>query len=197
MDGKRETGVCLMQMDEGMDTGDVLACHRTPITPEDNAGTLAERLGRLAAEVTRIEVPRFVRGELAAEPQDHERATHAPPLSHEDAKLSFSWTKEQICNRVRGLAPRPGASTNVLRAGTKAKRLKILEIRVAESGPNLKPGLVGGEGPRLLLGTVDGPLEILSAQIEGKKAQSAADLRNGRALMDGDVLGEADGRPKD
>jgi methionyl-tRNA formyltransferase len=69
MNGERETGVCLMQMDEGMDTGPVLACHGLTITPDDDAGTLTEKLGQLAATVTRTELPRFFRGELQPVPQ--------------------------------------------------------------------------------------------------------------------------------
>ena len=107
MDGRAETGVCLMQMDEGMDTGPVLAEHRLPILHEDDAATLTEKLGRLAAEVTRQEVPRFLRGELTPRNQDHSLATHAPPITREDSPLDWSKSAKSACEPNSRAQPPP------------------------------------------------------------------------------------------
>ncbi len=188
MAGKTETGVCLMQMDEGMDTGDVLACRAVPIDPVDNAGTLAVKLAETAARLTRDEIPRFFRGELAAKPQDHVYATHAPPITKEDTKLNLNSPATDLVNQVRGLAPRPGAACDLSRVGEETRRLKVLQARVFSDGPSLDPGEVRWEGTHLVVGTADGSIEILSAQPEGKKPQGPVDLKNGRVLLDGDRL---------
>lgn len=188
MDGKSETGVCLMQMDEGMDTGDVLACHRLGIEQDDNAGTLAVKLGELAAKVTRTEMPRFLRGDLSSTPQDHESATHAPPIGKADQPLSFKRTAEELCHQVRGLAPRPSATTHIERENEAPRRLKVLSATLSDLPLQLGPGEVAAEQGRLVVGTRNGLLEIVTAQVEGKKPQSGRDLLNGRVLREGDRL---------
>jgi methionyl-tRNA formyltransferase len=186
--GKTETGVCLMQMDQGMDTGDILACHKLPIAAEDDAGTLAARLGALAATITKEELPRFFRGELTPRKQDESRATYAPPLTKEDSEPRFNRTPEEVVGQIRGLSPRPGVSASVTREGAPRKQLKILLGKIWETSESLDPGRVLWAGKHLLVGTAGLPVEVLLAQPEGKKPQGAADLRNGRVLVDGDVL---------
>lgn len=189
MADKKETGVCLMQMDEGMDTGDILACHKLPIDQEDDAGSLAHKLGVLAAKVTREELPRFFRGELKPQKQDDSRATSAPPISKDDTLIDWSRPPAQILGQIRGLSPRPGASTSVAREGAQRKLLKVNAARAWDTPEELTPGRILLLGRHILVGTGGLPLELLLAQPEGKKAQGAADLRNGRILLDGDVLG--------
>lgn len=188
MAGKTRTGVCLMQMDEGMDTGDVLACHELPILPEDDAGSLAVKLGQLAATVTREELPRFFRGELLAHEQDESQATHAPPLSKEDAQIDWNRPAEEVVNQIRGLAPRPGASAFINRDGAPPRLLKVLSARTWGTDESLPPGRVLSASKHLLVGTAGLPVELLRAQAEGKKPQGATDLQNGRVLLEGDSL---------
>lgn len=187
MDGREQTGVSLMQMDEGMDTGDVLAVRKIPILESDSAGSLAVRLGALAADMTREELPRLIRGELCPSPQEEARATHAPPLTPEDAILDFSQDADSIHNRVRALAPRPGARAHLASSNGRKRLFKILQTAKSDRPP-LPPGFLEFSGARLLVGTGSAPLEIVSAQPEGKKMQSAQDLRNGRVVADGDRL---------
>lgn len=187
MAGKTETGVCLMQMDEGMDTGDVLACHKVPILPGDDAGSLAMKLGQTAADVTRDELPRFVRGELPKTKQDDSRASYAPPLTKEDTRLHLFAPAQTVVNQIRGLSPRPGVKCELVRDET-VRRIKILQARTFPSAPPLSVGQVIWEGQHLVVGTSDGAIEILSAQPEGKKPQSPVDLKNGRVFLDGDRI---------
>lgn len=186
MDGKSETGVCLMQMDEGMDTGPVLTERRLQIAPEDNAGSLAEKLGDLAAAITREELPRFMNGELCAIAQDHGRASYAPPLSKEDAVLDFRRPTSHLIAHVRGLSPRPAASCFLDDART--KRFKLSKVMAFAGEISLMPGQVEQREDQLLIGSSDGALVVIEAQLEGKNKQSGQDLLRGRALRPGMTL---------
>lgn len=193
MAGEKETGVCLMKMDEGMDTGDILCCHRLELSDVETAGTLRARLGQLAAEVTSQELPRYLGGKLTPSPQDEGSATHAPPLTKADLQLDFGKSRESIERTVRGLAPQPGAATFHTKKDGKQKRIKLLAVARAHSPLDashaLDAGEVFAEEGVILVGTNDGPLQILSAQLEGKRVQSSRELLNGRALVSGDRLG--------
>lgn len=190
IEGETETGVSLMQMDEGLDTGPVLAQRRLDIRPDETAGELAERIAELAAEVTRLDVPRAVAGELEARPQDAERATHARPLTRADEALDFTDSARRLAGRVNGLSPRPGAHALLRRAAAPeaSAKLKVLRARPSFDAPGVPPGRVLVRSPRILVGTGDGLLEILEAQLEGRRALAARDLVNGRVLTDGDEL---------
>jgi methionyl-tRNA formyltransferase len=182
--GEPETGISLMQMDEGMDTGPVFSRHVLSIGGEETAGELAERLGRLAGDVVRADLPRLVGGELTAEPQRHELATHAPPIEREDCRIDWTLPSARILARVRGLAPRPAAFTTL-----GGKQLRVTKLCRCRTPLTLGPGEVGIDAGRAFVGTGDDPVELLSGQLEGKRELSARDLVNGRALNEGCVLG--------
>lgn len=184
MEGERETGISLMQMDEGLDTGPVFSCHRISVTDEDNAGTLAERLGQLAAAVIESDLEAVVSGHMTAQTQDSELATWAPPLRHEDQVLDFSWSAAKIAGRVRGLSPKPGAFTT-----HRGKRLKLLSARPADEPVAGPSGTITVTKRSIWVATGDGTLEILSLQPEGKAAQKASDFINGRGVASGEALG--------
>lgn len=182
--GDRETGVSLMQMDEGMDTGPVLSRRAIGIAADETAGTLTVRLAELSATVVREDLPRALRGELAAEPQDQALATQAPPLTREHGRVDFSASAVSLGNLARGLAPRPGAHTT---AGGKTLRLTLVRPDHHRlEGPPGRVTLVDG-APWVATG--EGSLELVRAQLEGRKEVSGRDLVNGRALTDGVVLG--------
>ena len=182
--GDTETGICLMQMDEGLDTGPVFARRAIPIGREETAGELAERLAETASQLVRDELARAVDGALTAVPQEHEKSTHAPPLERADGALSFAKTTRELVDLIRGLAPRPGAHTLL-----NGKPLKVAQARAAELSPRGEPGQVHVFDKRVLVSTVDGAFELVRAQLEGRKELPAIDLVNGRALKAGDILG--------
>lgn len=184
--GDTETGVSLMQMDEGLDTGAVLSRHRLAIGSEETGGELAVRIGALAAEVVRQDLASAVSGNLVAEPQDPALATLAPPLRREDGRVDFAESATSIANRVRALAPRPGAFTL-----TGGKTLRLGAVRaVADTKPG-DPGTVHVEHGVPWVTTGDGSLEVVRATPEGRRETAGRDLVNGRVLRDGDVLGRA------
>lgn len=190
VNGERETGVSLMQMDAGLDTGPVLARETLAIGPEETAGELAERIATLAARVVRTHLEHAVRGEYIAEAQDESLASHAPPIESEHRRVNFRAPAEGVVNLVRGMAPSPGAFTLV-----RGKRLRLSRARVvAPSGaaivpPGMAPGTVRvvSGAPEVVTGA--GVIEIVVAQLEGKREALGRDLVNGRVLYDGVVLG--------
>jgi methionyl-tRNA formyltransferase len=183
--GDTETGISLMQMDEGMDTGPVYAMRKIPIGGEETAGELAARIAELAAVVVREELRRAVSGELVAIAQDERLATAAPMIGPEQTRIDWSQSAAQIVNLIRGMAPRPGAHTRA-----RGKLLRLLRARPSTEPVQGPPGTVAVVGRRrLVVSAGEGGVEIVRAQLQGKKALEAADLINGRALVAGDLLG--------
>jgi methionyl-tRNA formyltransferase len=185
--GEAETGISVMQMDEGMDTGPVFTRTAIPIGPEMTADELGVALGQLAAELVGRDLPRIVRGELTAEPQDNGAATLAPILEKENGRIDFAQGARAVHDHVRGMTPWPGAFTTV-----EGKTLKILESRVgSEAGISAAaPGtviLAGKRGIEIACGS--GSLAVVRAQLEGRKPLGAAELVGGRALREGQMLG--------
>jgi methionyl-tRNA formyltransferase len=176
--GDRETGVCLMQMDEGMDTGPVLACARTAIDPDETAGDLSERLSRLGGEVVRVELARFLAGELPAVPQATEGVTMAPLLEKEHGRIDFARPARAVHDHVRGMSPWPGAFATL--AG---ERIKVHRTRVVdEHGPHGAPGTVL---PGLHVACGEGRIAIESVQRDGGKRLAADAFRAGQRLAEG------------
>ncbi|HWA77855.1 MAG TPA: methionyl-tRNA formyltransferase [Polyangiaceae bacterium] len=182
--GEQQTGISLMQMDEGLDSGPVYSRHEIGIGPDETGAELAARLSELAAQVVHADLARVVKGELTAVAQDESKVTLAPPLERAHGDLDFKQPARAVHDRVRGLAPRPGAHTFA-----RGKRLRIAETRRIGASPALAPGEVRVERPRVLIGTGDGAVELVRAQVEGKRELTALELANGRVLVDGDVLG--------
>jgi methionyl-tRNA formyltransferase len=185
MRGEKETGISLMQMDDGMDTGPVYSKHSIAIGSDDTAGELSARLAELAAQVVREDVARVVRGELRAEAQDHARATLAPPLTRDHGKIDWTRPAAEVHDQVRGLAPQPGAFT--LLGG---RVLRVLRTRAVGDETHADPGRVSvTPDRRIFVQTSRGTIDILLAQVEGRKVLDALSLVNGRALSSGVILG--------
>ncbi|MFT3770554.1 MAG: methionyl-tRNA formyltransferase [Minicystis sp.] len=186
VNGEAETGIALMQMDEGMDTGPVFTVHRTPIGPEMTADELAVALGKLAAEVVKADLARVVAGEIAVTPQDHAAATMAPMLEKEHGRIAWDRPARAVHDHVRGMTSWPGAFTTA-----QGKTLKVLEGRIGEeTGTAGPPGTVvkaGKQGIEVACGA--GTLRVLRAQAEGRKPLGAAELVGGRTIVAGMVLG--------
>jgi methionyl-tRNA formyltransferase len=184
--GESETGMSLMQMDEGLDTGPVFAVRRLSIGEDETAGELAVRLGVLAAEMVREDVPRAVRGELRATPQDADLATSAPPLEKEQGRIDWSKGAAEVHNHVRGMTPWPSAFTT-----TGGKLLKVLATRRSGlKSASEPPGtILAADSSGVLVACGEGVLELIRAQMEGKKPLGARDLVAGRTLIRGARLG--------
>lgn len=181
--GDDQTGISLMQMDEGLDSGPVYYQRAIAVLPTDDAGTLADRLSQVAAEVVIDALPRAVSGELSLAPQDPALVTLAPPITHSDQALRFTDSALALQRRVRALAPKPGAVAQLGKLRLKVHAADTVREQVA--GP---PGVVTLYKRRILVATGDGTLEIKRLQFEGKPPQLACDVINGRKLADRDLL---------
>ena len=188
--GERETGISLMQMDEGMDTGPVFSVRRVPIASEMNAADLSAALAEAAAEVVRDDLPRVLAGELVASPQPVEGVSHARMLEKQDGVVSFAKPARAVLDHVRGMNPWPGAQTSVEQKG-QPRTLKLLRLAPSDREVAGPPGRATVDGERVFVRCEDAAVEVISAQLEGKRPQPAAELVRGRALADGTTLGEA------
>jgi methionyl-tRNA formyltransferase len=184
--GDGETGVSLMQMDEGLDTGPVYAIRRIPIGDEETAGELSVRLGEVAAHVVAEDLPRAVSGELQAVPQNAAEATVAPLLEKKDGQIDWSKKADEVHDHVRGMTPWPGSFTHL--AG---KMVKVLATRrSALPAGGAAPGTILVADPdAVLVACGDAALQILRAQVEGRKPLDARDLVAGRTLQAGARFG--------
>lgn len=183
--GEEETGISLMQMDEGLDTGPVFSSRRLRIGAAETAGELSSRLAELAATVVREDLVRAVAGELEPLPQDDALASWAPPLTREHCRIDWSLTAKEIVCLVRGLAPCPGAHTTL-----RGCCLRILAAREVFEKTGTAAGVVSVSSVcRPIVRTGDGSVELLAGQLEGRRVCAGTDLVNGRALRPGDNLG--------
>src|SRR5258708_8214641 len=175
--GERETGISLMQIDEGLDTGPVYAVRRVDIEENETAGELAHRLGELAAEIVRQDLPRAVRGELPATAQDASEATLAPLLEKKDGQIDWSKTAREVHDHVRGMTPWPGSFTHV-----SGKLIKVLATRPSTfSTGNAAPGTILVADPdAVLVACRDGALEVLHAQVARRQPLNARAMLSGR-----------------
>lgn len=183
-----ETGVTLMQMDIGMDTGAMLEQFATPISDEETAGELSERLSAIGALATRKGLPRYVAGGYTPIAQDHEKATMAPMLKKEDGRLDFTKPARAVHDHVRGMTPWPGASTTA-----RGKTVKVLTTRVTDvpqSQGTAEPGtVVFADKTRVVVACGERGVELARIQLEGKKPIAAGDWFLGRGVAEGDRLG--------
>lgn len=187
--GEVETGVSLMRMEEGLDTGPVYAMRQLAIEPVWNSLDLTIRLGEVCAEMIEHDLVRVVRGETPV-PQDDHRATLAPPIRAEETRIDWSAPAKHIHDTVRAFAPDPGAHTQC-----RGKRLRLLQTRVLPQNDGSPPGtasepgqVVAARGADLWVQTGVGVLALELAQLEGKRALPARDLVNGRAVTMDDRL---------
>jgi methionyl-tRNA formyltransferase len=181
--GEAVTGVTTMQLDAGLDTGDILLQRELAIEAEDTAETLAPRLAIIGADVMVETLERLQSGSLHPRPQEHSKATLAPILKKEDGLVDFSRPATEIVNRMRGFQPWPGAYTSF-----RGKNLQILQAQVASETVPQGELLVSGD--RLFAGCGGNTcLELRELQLEGKKRTAARDFVHGYKPKPGEKLG--------
>ena len=167
LNGDTQTGVSIMQLDEGLDTGDVLMVEPVGIAPEETSGQLFDRVSA---------------GQLQAVPQQHEQATMAPPLNKEMARFDFTQDAVHIHNWVRGMNPWPVAWFE-----QDGKKIKVLECRVAKNECGAAPGTVLALKPLTIASSRDA-VELLTVTPEGGRPMAGTAWAAGRRMKVGDVL---------
>jgi methionyl-tRNA formyltransferase len=184
--GETETGVTLMKLDEGMDTGPTFARVSTPIGPDETAGELGDRLARIGADAVREWLPRYVASDCPLEPQNDGNATGAPLLEKEHGRIDWTKPARVVHDHVRGTSPWPGAFTTG-RSGT----VKVNATRVVEGdrGAARAGEVVMADKTRVLVACGEGTVELVTVQPMGKRAMRASEWVMGRGVTEGDVLG--------
>jgi methionyl-tRNA formyltransferase len=182
--GDPETGVTIMKMDAGLDTGPVLSTRRTPIMPADDSQTLHDRLARLGAELLSETIPAYVAGKITPQPQAAEGSTYAAKIRKEDGRIDWNQPAAQIWNRLRAFTPWPGAFI-FLPAVPKPQLLKVwkgeVDRRSAKAGEILSADKTG-----IVVGCGRDALRILELQREGGRRLTAEQFLSGFPLKPGD-----------
>ncbi len=199
LDGEKETGVTIMQMAAGMDTGDILIQKTIPIEENETGGGLFDKLSVLGAELIVEALPMIERGELTPVPQDEALATKCGKLSKDMGKIDFSQPAEKIRNLVRGLNPWPSAYTYLDKKMLKIWKATVIsmeeisgndsaysdsDISAAEAGT-----IVSVSKDCFVVKTGNGLLKVTELQLEGKKRMSVKDFLLGYKLSIGQKLG--------
>ncbi len=167
------TGVTIMQIAEGMDSGPILAQRRTPIAPDETADALAARLFQTGAQLLVEVIPKWKRGEIQPQPQDESQATLTKLLSREDGEIDWQRLADYIARQVRAYHPWPGTFTR-----WQGKTLKVIEASAAEG--DAPPGqVVSLSDDETGVGAGEGVLVLKRVQLEGKRAVSAREFVQG------------------
>jgi methionyl-tRNA formyltransferase len=192
MAGDRETGVAVMKMEAGLDTGPVAMLERVAIGPDETSGELHDRLSRLGADLMARALAALSRGALGFVPQAEEGVAYARKITNEEARIDWAWPARQVHDHVRGLSPFPGAFVLAdLGKGPERKgpeRLKILRTALAEGAG--APGTLLDD--HLTVACGEGAVRLLQVQRAGKGVVPAADFLNGTHLRKGMLLAAAD-----
>lgn len=180
MAGDEITGVQVMRMEEGLDTGPIIASVETPITPEDNSATLHDRLARMGAVLLADALAKIERGQAQETPQSADGVTYAQKITPTETRIDWTRPAREVDCKIRGLAPAPGAWFEL-----KGARMKALHARF-EAGMG-RPGEVLDDA--LLVGCGEGAVRLLKVQREGRAPLDAAAFLRGTPLLPGALLG--------
>jgi methionyl-tRNA formyltransferase len=183
MAGDKETGVAVMRMEAGLDTGPVAMVERTAIGEDETAGALHDRLARLGADLMARALAALERGSLETRPQPEEGVTYAAKIDKAETRIDWSQPATDVHNKVRGLSPFPGAWTE-MPIGGKAERVKLLGATLADGRG--EPGTVLDAALTIACG--DGAVRITEVQRAGAKAMTAEDFLRGAGIAAGTKL---------
>jgi methionyl-tRNA formyltransferase len=183
--GDHETGITVMYMDEGLDTGDILLKSRIPIGPEETGGSLHDKLAELAPSALAEALPQLLGGTAPRVPQDSTEATHAPKLEREHGAIDWSERADVIERKMRAFDPWPGAYTILRDDAGRERKLKIFRATVFDE-TRLQPGemIASCSGGRVVIGASDRLLRLELVQLEGKKRMTSADLLRGNPWIE-------------
>lgn len=194
INSERETGISVMQTEEGLDTGPVRLQRRTPIRPEDDALTLMDRLARLGAQTLIESLDLLGEGTLPSTPQDDSAATLAPLLTSQDGHVRWTDTAEDVLARHRGVAAWPGTSF-----GHAGARVKVLEMTLdGRPAPSPSAARSGATGPGSVLAVTQMGMTVMTGagtvllervKPPGARAMSAHEWSLGRGAREGEILG--------
>jgi methionyl-tRNA formyltransferase len=184
--GDTETGITLMQMDEGLDTGPILTQRAISIADDDTTGTLTTKLAHLAADLLIETLPRILAGEITPQPQDHARASLCKPIKKEEGRIDWTHPADDIARRVRAFNPWPSAFT--FWNGT---MLKILRAHASSHRAEAEVGRVVQIGKEVAVVCGAGTLILREVQLAGKRAMTIQEFVRGQRGFVGSILKNA------
>ena len=187
LDGEEKTGVTIMQMDEGIDTGDMLYKKEIPILPEDDFESLHDKLMYLGGEAIVEALELLTLGKLIPEKQDDALSCHAPMIDKSMGEIHFEMSAVQIDRLIRGMTPWPSAFTYY-----KGKQLKVWKAVPVEGTAGTPGEIIRVEKDSITVACGEGALQIYALQLEGKKRMSTHDFLLGVKMTAGETLGRSD-----
>ena len=182
INGERESGVTIMYMEKGLDTGDMLLSVRTPIADDDTAGDLHDRLAVLGADALVHALALLEAGRITPVKQDDSQHTYAPMLSRDACRLDFCQSAKQVRDRIRGLAPFPGAYLTL-----SGRQIKVFEAQIVSGRGEPGSVLYADREHGLVLACADGALRLVTLQPQGKRRMSAKEYLAGHPVPPGTV----------
>jgi methionyl-tRNA formyltransferase len=182
-EGEAETGVTIMKMDAGLDTGPMLSTRRTPILPTDDSQMLHDRLAKLGAELLVETIPAYVAGKIAPQPQPAEGSTYAAKIKKEDGRIDWNLPAVKIWNRLRAFTPWPGAFA-FLQTEAKPLLLKIWKVEVVEKSGSAGVVLAADKAG-IVVACGHGAIRILELQREGGRRLMADQFLTGCPMKTG------------
>lgn len=177
--GDKETGITVMYMDEGLDTGDILLQSRLTIAPSETGGSLHDRLAQLAPEALLRSLEQLSAGTAPRIPQDNSLATYAPKLEREHGRIDWTETAEAIERKIRAFDPWPGTFGLLRDADEKLRHLKIFRATILPNEQPGEPGSIALPNDSAIVATSRGSLRLEEVQLEGKRRLSAAEFFRG------------------
>jgi methionyl-tRNA formyltransferase len=187
--GDAESGITLMQMDAGMDTGAILAQEAIPLAALERQGELTARLAHVAAALLRHTLPAWLAGQITPQPQNDALATYCNVLRREDGRIDWTRPAVYVERMTRAYDPWPGAYTFL-----RSRRLHIWQASAA-AGQTSPPGIIALEGGEIVVGTGAGRLVLEQVQLEGKRRMSAEEFARGQRDLEGALLDSEHTRP--
>ena len=184
--GDTETGVCVMMMEKGLDTGAVILERRIAIAAEDTTGIMHDKLADLTATALAEAIPMLVNGTAIATPQDHANASYAHKITDAEAELRFTSSTAELLNKIRAFSPWPATWLTVMQ-GDKTLRINVLAAIAAKPhSDNKTAGTILGKGTQggIMIATADGAIELTRLKPAGKASMSGRDYLNGNPMPD-------------
>lgn len=189
LNGDPETGVTIMKMNAGLDTGDIVATERTPIRSDDNSQTLHDRLAKIGGTLLAQVMPDYVTGKITPQPQPEQGSTYARKIKKDDGQLDWAQPSTVLWNRVRGLTPWPGTFTHLQRTPPVLLKVHKVEVLPATESLGTSGQILGADRAGIVVACGAGALRILELQREGGKRLAVDPFLSGFPIHQGERLG--------
>ncbi|RIX49928.1 methionyl-tRNA formyltransferase [Paenibacillus nanensis] len=189
MNGEPETGVTIMYMAEGLDTGDMISRVVVPITDEDTSGTMFEKLSAAGAKLLGETLPSIIDGSAKAVPQREEEATYAPNLTREDERIDWGKSARALFNQVRGLSPMAGAFTSLGGEVFKVWKCEVPSSNGAGTAGAAPGTILTADASGIVVQTGEGKLVLTEVQPAGKRVMAVSDWVKGARIEPGTQFG--------